>query len=198
MKSHRLQETFDEIFRSDEWWEFENLSQISTFPQHYWAESQEIRCRSSRLDCRYNARVMLKTHPFCACSFNLSQFRDWEMLAEKLSQTVNRGRSAYRRNLFLLRETLLPVLERFSAQANERRLAEAGWRLIEIFRNGSNLPTLKNDELSVLRKVLENLPGTPLLHLKMPEQDFMTREEMREKFNDWVGELPSEPVLLKI
>jgi hypothetical protein len=198
MKSHRLQETFDEIFRSDEWWEFENLSQISTFPQHYWAESQEIRRRSSRLDCRYNARVMLKTHPFCACSFNLAQFGDWEMLAEKLSQTVNRGRSAYRRNLFLLRETLLPVLERFSAQANERRLAEAGWRLIEIFRNGSNLPTLKNDELSVLRKVLENLPGTPLLHLKMPEQDFMTREEMREKFNDWVGELPSEPVLLKI
>jgi hypothetical protein len=26
----------------------------------------------------------------------------------------------------------------------------------------------------------------------------MTREEMREKFNDWLNELPNEPVLLKI
>jgi hypothetical protein len=198
MKSHRFQEIFDEIFRSDEWWEFENLSRIPIFQQHYRTEAQEIRRRSSQLDCRYNVREMLKTHPFCACSFNLAQFEDWEMLAEKLSETVNRGRSAYRRSLVLLRETILPLLEQFSAKTNAHDLAESGRRLIEIFRDGSNFPLLKNGELIVLQKILENLPVAPLLHLKMPEQDFMTREEMSEKFNEWVGELPNEPVLLKI
>ena len=44
MKSHNLQEKFDEIMRSDTWWEFENLSKIPIFPQKIWEETQDI-CR---------------------------------------------------------------------------------------------------------------------------------------------------------
>lgn len=198
MKSHRLQETFDEIFRSDEWWEFESLSQLPIFQPQYWKEAQAIRRRLNQLDCRYNVRDMLKTQPFCACSFSLAQFRDWEMLAENFSETVSRGRAAYRRNLHLLRETLLPLLEQFSAKTNDALLVEASRHLIESFRSGLTFPLLKNNELMILQKILENLPVSPLLHLKMPEQDFMTREEMREKFNSWVSDLPNDPVLLKI
>jgi hypothetical protein len=151
-----------------------------------------------QLDCRCNVREMLKTHPFCACSFNLARLKDLEMMPENLSKIVNRGRLAYRRNLLLLRETLLPLLEQFASRSNNSELNVAAAHLIEIFRSGSNFPLMNNNELIVLQKVLENLPVSPLLHLKMPEQDFMTREEMREKFNDWLNELPNEPVLLKI
>ncbi len=198
MKSHLFQEMFDEIFRSGEWWEFENLSRMPMFQMHYWKEAQTIRRHLQQLDCRCNVREMLKTHPFCACSFNLAQLKDLEMMPENLSEIVNLGRIAYRRNLFLLRETLLPLLEQFTSTSNNRELSAAGAHLVEIFRGGSNFPLMSNNELIVLQKILENLPVAPLLHLKMPEQNFTTREEMREKFNDWVGELPNEPVLLKI
>jgi hypothetical protein len=55
------------------------------------------------------------------------------MLAEKLSETVNRGRSAYRRNLFLLEKRYCRRSNNFPLKAMNDRKCEAGRRLIEIF-----------------------------------------------------------------
>ena len=91
MKSHYLQEKFEEIMQSDAWWAFEKLSQIPVFQHSYWTEVQKMCRRFRQLDCKFEVREMLKTHPFCACSFNLSQIEEWETLPDQLSLKIDRG-----------------------------------------------------------------------------------------------------------
>lgn len=160
MKSHHLQEKFDEILRSDEWWEFENLSHLPVFRQSFWEEAQK-NCRQFReLDCRFDVREMLKTHPFCACSFNLAQIREWEKLPHRLLDAVNRGRESYRRTLSQLGSELLPVIEKISR--NSREFSDAAENLSAILKNGREIPLLTNDELFVIQKALESIPQSLL------------------------------------
>ena len=156
MKSHHLQEKFDEILRSDEWWEFESLSRLSIFQPTFWTEAQK-NCRQLReLDCRFDVREMLKTHPFCACSFNLAQIREWEKLPVHLLETVNRGRADYRRALSAVGGTLLPVIEKIGRDDGE--FSATAKRLNEIFNNGAEIPLLTNEDLIVIQKALEAMP----------------------------------------
>jgi hypothetical protein len=160
MKSHHLQEKFDEILRSDEWWEFENLSRLSIFHQTFWNEAQKD-CRQFReLDCRFDVREMLQTHPFCACSFNLAQIREWEKLPNRLFETVNRGRASYRRTLLMARETLLPIIEKVAR--NENEFAETAGNLDKALKDGGEIPLLTNDELIIIQKALETIPASAL------------------------------------
>jgi len=199
MKSLLLEEKFDEILRSDEWWEFENLSKIRIFQQKYWKEAQRIRRQLKQLECRNQVREMLKTHPFCVCSFNLAQIKEWENLPQTLWQTVNRGRFSYRRNLLMLKETLVPLVEQFSVQTKDEDFSASAANLLSSLQSDINFPVLTNYELIILHKIFADLPSTPILHLKMPvPTDYLSRDKLRENFNNWIDELPDEPVLLKI
>lgn len=159
MKSHHLQEQFDEILRSDDWWEFENLSHFPIFPQRFWDEAEK-NCRNLReLDCRFDVRAILKTHPFCACSFNLTQIGEWEKLPANLRETIVRGRASYRRTLSTVRDSLIPVFDRLAKTKNE--FAEPAQTLGNYLREGKVIPTLSNDELFVLQKALKAIPQIP-------------------------------------
>ncbi|MEO6590145.1 MAG: hypothetical protein ABIP06_12665, partial [Pyrinomonadaceae bacterium] len=156
MKSHHLQEQFDEILRSDDWWEFENLSHFQIFHQRFWNEAEKD-CRQFReLDCRFDVRAILKTHPFCACSFNLTQIGEWEKLPANLRETIVRGRASYRRTLMMVREVLIPVLEQLAETKNE--FSEPAQTLGKYFKEGKMLPSLSNDELFVLQKAIQAIP----------------------------------------
>lgn len=199
MKSHQLLENFDEIMRSDEWWEFENLSKIAIFQQNYRKEANELCNRLKQLDCRYNVREMLKTHPFCACSFNLSQSGEWENLPKKLWETLNRGRISYRKSLLMLRETLLPLIEQFAAKNNDEAINETVSQLKQTLSETKELKVLTNGELMILQKIFSILPSSPMLNLKIPTgTDFISREDLRKKLNLWLDDLPDEPVLVRV
>jgi hypothetical protein len=159
MKSHHLQGQFDEILRSDEWWEFENLSHFPLFPQKFWTDAEK-NCRQFReLDCRFDVRAILKTHPFCACSFNLSQIREWERLPAVLRENIKRGRASYRRALAASRDVLIPIFEQIARSGDE--FAEPARNLASILREGKEIPPLSNDELFVLQKALKSMPKPP-------------------------------------
>jgi hypothetical protein len=199
MRSHHLQERFDEIMRGDDWWEFENLSQMPIFPRVFWQEAQQICRRFKELDCRFSVREMLRTHPFCACSFTLAQQPEWERLPETLQATIERGRTTYRRILFSLKDTIAQLVSHFSSQQSGEEYAGAAARLTEIFAQGREIPPLGNAELIILQKAFENLPTSLFLKTNFPAGgDFIGREELREKVVRWLDELPNEPVLVKI
>ncbi len=159
MKSHHLQERFDEILRSDEWWEFENLARLPVAHPDYWKKAQKICRQFKELDCRFDVREMLKTHPFCACSFNLSRFRSWEKLPLTLQEIIDEGRESYRNSLRSLSETLVPLIEQFSAQNRDNEFAEASLHLIKILEGNANFRFFNNNELIILRKVFESERG---------------------------------------
>ena len=162
MKSHHLQEKFDDILRSDEWWEFENLSRFSVFPDSRWKEAQHI-CRQLRdLDCRFDVREMLKTHPFCACSFSLQQIREWEKMPQKLEEAIHQGRNVYRRALLMLGDALIPLVLQFAEQNKSEQFSGAVAHLIEALRGDGQIPLLTNEELIILQKVFEQNAFSPI------------------------------------
>ncbi len=199
MKSHHLQEKFDEILQSDEWWEFETLSRISIFPNKSWLEAQKISRQLKELDCRFNVREMLKTHPFCACSFNLEQIREWEHLPRKLEETAKQGRAVYRKVLKMLGITLIPIVAQFSGEDADEEIKQAVENLTEFLQNGKEITILSNTELIILQKVLSNLLQSPRFEVDVPiENNYVSREEFRAKINGWLDEMPGEPALLKV
>lgn len=156
MKSHHLQEKFEEILRSDEWWEFESLSRLSIFQPSFWNEAQKSCQQLRELDCRFDVREMLKGHPFCACSFNLAQIREWEKLPASLLETVSRGRAHYRRALSAVGNALLPVIKKIGR--DEVEFSATAERLDEILKDVEGVPLLTNEDLIVIQKAIGTLP----------------------------------------
>jgi hypothetical protein len=199
MKSHHLQERLDEIMRSDAWWEFENLSRLPIFPGIYWDKVGKIRRRLRELDCHFSVRDMLQTHPFCACSFNLSQISEWERLPQKLEETIEDGRKSYRRILLALSDTVAQLVSHFAKRENDDEYTAAATQLLEIFVAGREIPPLDNLQLTVLQKSFENLPASILIKSDFPHtQDFVSRRKLKELVNKWLDEIPNKPVLIKI
>lgn len=199
MKSHHLQEQFDEIMRSNEWWEFENLSHLPVAPQIHYREAKQICQQLKELDCLFSVREMLKTHPFCACSFNLAQIREWERLPQTLKQTIEKGRESYRRILLTLKDTLAQIIAHLGSRPMDEEYKAAVGKLSDVFKQGKEIPLLGNAELVILQKAFENLPTSILLKTSFPAtNDFVSRNDLKEQVIKWLDELPNEPVLMKL
>lgn len=154
MKSSLLGEKLDEILSGDAWWEFESLSRLSVFEKNYWNESQEIVRRLKALDCRFQVREMLEMRPFCACSFNLSQIREWEKLPAELERLIERGRKSYLEILRARIDTLAPLIGRFAAESNDGELVEAAESIAEILQSrGERREPLTNNQLIILQRL---------------------------------------------
>jgi hypothetical protein len=198
MKSHYLQDKFREILESNEWWEFVNLSRLTIFQKTYWKEAQRIHRQVKDLNCRFDVTAMLKSQPFCACSFNLAQIWEWENLPSALEEIITRGRRSYRKILQMLNQTIVASIENFAAENTDEEFLNAAINLIEIFKEDKEIPLLSNHELIILQRIFESLPTSPLVLVKPPaEESFLSGEELRFQVNDWLDNLPSEPVLLK-
>lgn len=199
MKSHHLQEKFDEIMRSDEWWEFENLSSLPVFQQKHWQGARRLHRQFRELDCHFNVRELLKDHPFCACSFRLSQVEEWENLPERMRKIIEEGRKSYRQTISLLTPVLIPLLQAHASSERLTEYSEAAANLANTLKNEQPLRLLSNAELIVLGKVLQSIPPNPLLSVALPTaESFVSREDLRAKLTDWLDKLPDEPYLLKI
>ena len=53
MRSHSLQAGYNEIMRSDDWWEFENLGRIVLFDPRFASEVAAIRRSFDELDYQF-------------------------------------------------------------------------------------------------------------------------------------------------
>lgn len=195
MKSHLLQEKFDLIMRSDEWWEFENLSLLPIFHKHYWNKAQSLCQQFNELDCGFDVKEMLKLHPFCACSFNLSQISEWESLHLQLAKVIKKGRDSYRNTLRIMKQNLVSGLKEFIQNNKEIEFRTAAANLIAIMEEQESFRLLRNSELIVLSKVIQLMSNSPLLNVNLPtELNFQDREELQKQLDDWA----ISPYLLKI
>ncbi len=155
MKSQHLKEQFDEIIKSDFWWEFENLSRLEIFEKNFLNEAENIRRRFKELDCRFEVREMLKIHPFCVCSFDLKKAREYENLPSELEAAIRRGRRYYLKTLRSHGRTLIVLIRELTENYQENGFAEAASELTNFLKSEDESKVLTNDELIILQKVLE-------------------------------------------
>lgn len=160
MKSDYLHERFNEILRSDEWWEFENLSALPAFRQDYWNQAQQIRQQVAVLNCRFNVRELLQSHPFCACSFSLAKIRDWEKLPVEFEEIIFNGRQKFRESLLMSAELLIARLKILSADHADRELHQTANHLMTLLSDGNfdDSAILNSSEILVLQKIFNNQP----------------------------------------
>ncbi|MCS6874244.1 MAG: DUF6079 family protein [Pyrinomonadaceae bacterium] len=199
MRNSELQDRFEEIIGSDEWWEFENLSKISIFPKTYYNRAKMIYFNGKKLNCKADVREVLKRYPLCSCSFRLSMAEEWKKLPDKLREVVERGRLSYRKVIRVLRDTLVSMLEQIIQESKKKEEKQVAQELVDILQSGRDFPLLSSKEMVVLKKAVSMIKASPMLMIELPEDEsFMSRAELQERFSEWFEELPDDPVLMKI
>lgn len=181
MKSPHLQEKCDELMRSDALWEFENLSRLEMFRHDYWSQAQKISRQIKELDCKFNVRELLETHPFCACSFSLAKMKELENLPRQLDKIIDEGLRKTRAALKSLSPVLIPSIERFSENNTDAELLQPIANLRKALLNNDESPHLSSVELSILQKINESF----------------IKSETAPDINQLPDDLPNERLLSK-
>ena len=164
MRSHSLQAGYNEIMRSDDWWEFENLGRIVLFDQKIASEVAAIRRSFDELDCSFAVRDALQKRPFCKCSYGLSREREFEALPERLSIAIQRGLRSYKETLVNEQKKVTPLLEKVLSDTRDPEVSATATQLIDAIRKGDELPRLSLIDLQVLQQAL----GTTIRPFERP------------------------------
>lgn len=198
MKSRDLKVKFDSVVSSEGWWEFESLSRIPIFSPIHWNQANSLRRLSRHLECRFDARRILEEQPFCACSFSPATKRDFERLPENVHAVVEAGRASYREVLAMLRDVICETVENLARNSWDDNFKSSAVSLITHLNTEGGIPLLGSDEISVLKKAVENIPVTPMLNVDLPRTDFVSRSQLRSHVSAWLDNLPEQPVLLRV
>ncbi len=159
MRSHSLQASYNEIMRSDDWWEFENLARIRLFDPRPAAEVSMLQRLFAELDCSFPVRDALLTRPFCKCTFGLSNEKAWERLPERFNDAIQRARRSYRETLLNQRKVITPLLQKMESESSDKEFAMAATGLIGLITRGAELPRLTVVELQTLQLAVRSLSG---------------------------------------
>ena len=154
MRSHSLQAAYNEITRSDDWWEFENLTRISLFRPEIGAEVARLKRLFDELDCGFAVRDALQTRPFCKCSFGLAKEKEWEGLPNRLLAELHAALRSYRQTLADEAEYVAVHLQDFQKEAQDAEAASAAGELLRMLPQGAGMPMFSLTQLQVLQKAL--------------------------------------------
>jgi len=199
MRSKYLHEKFDEIKRSDKWWEFENLSSIELFEPTQWVNAKKMIRQLRQLDCKADVRKMLTEQPFCICSFSLTKLDYWERLPQSLMSMIDQGLAAYREKLKEISAELIPQIEKFSAGAVEPEVKEAASNIISAINGAGGMRSFGGIEVKILQKLLGR-PETDMIGRisTFDTADVSNVDELDSEFSSWVEEQTDEEMLLNI
>jgi len=199
MNSRQLKKEFDQIQKSDEWWEFESLSKLPIFKELHWKKTQKLLKQFHSLECYFDVRENLEMQPFCSCAFNLAQMGELAKLAKSFAQAMKSGRLAYRKTLHLMNAFVAEIIEENVLLKQDKKLKVEAEKLVAILTADESESLLSNDQLSILHLVLDENFQSTTIEVALPKQNkIFTSEELRESLNAWVDELPNDSVLLKV
>jgi hypothetical protein len=199
MRSKYLHEKFDEIKRSDKWWEFENLSTIELFEPTQWITAKKMIRQLRQLDCKADVRKMLLEQPFCICSFSLTKLEYWERLPQSLMSVIDQGLKAYREKLKEVSGELRQKLESFSAGALEQEVKEAVSNILAEIESDGSMRSFGGLEVKILQEILGRPDKGSLARIStFHVADVTNVDEFDSEFSSWVEEQTDEEMLLNI
>ncbi|MBX3243681.1 MAG: hypothetical protein KF685_04325 [Acidobacteria bacterium] len=166
MRSHDLQEKFDEILRTDIWWEFERLSDISTLRGPEWASVKAIMNRFRQLDCKFDVRAALLQRPSCICGFYMREANSWQQLPDLLWSEITKGQAAIRSRLREMAPELSSRMDELSRSSNDS-ISQACREMAAILRSNKDLPRLSDIHLIALRRAFTR----KIIEAPLPDED---------------------------
>jgi hypothetical protein len=186
--------------RSDEWREFEALSQLQLVNRRYWDEATTLLERARHAECELPVRQLLTEHPSCACRFRLASAETLARLPQEISELVERGRAAYRRTLLFLSTPLAIALDALARKDGDTETANRARSLSGAFAQGAGPVQFSAADVQLIESALARMSSPPPVRLRLPLSDYglLTRDELRARLNQWLDDLPNEPAVVEV
>jgi hypothetical protein len=155
MRSHQLQSRVEEVLRSDDWWEFQNL--ISGRGRRTADGELVFRLvkMSRDLGCSADTAGLLKTQPFCECGFSISKAPEWSSLPENLEASLVNALNGLKAELADNREALITEITSLVAAGSDPSIKDTAGALTAALESGSFPLRFPPEELTLLRESIK-------------------------------------------
>lgn len=189
-----------ELRRGERWREFEALARLPVVSSQVWRQAETLLRQSEGGRCTMPVRVILDTRPACACRFRLSRAGEMEELPQELEALMERGLEVYRRTLLMLGASLAISLDALSRRETDEALMARARSLASGLAQGRLPERLTRQDVALVERALRRMPAPPPVRVVAPNGDagLLTREELRARFEQWLDELPEQPVLIEV
>jgi hypothetical protein len=191
----------DELLRSDEWREFEALSELSILNTRYREEVISLVEVARNARCALPVRQLLTERPSCACMFRLAHASVVRRLPQALGEMVEFARSSARRTLTLMAVPLASALEHLAQDGEgDEETKSRALSLAEGFHAGRVPETFPAADIHLIERALKATTAPAPVRVQAPVETFglVTREELRARLNQWLDELPDQPALVEV
>jgi hypothetical protein len=189
-----------ELRRGERWREFESLARLPVVSTQVWRQAEALLRLAEVARCTMPVGVILETRPACACRFRLSHAAELEELPQELEALTERGLEVYRRTLLMLGASLAISLDALARRESDDALMARARSLASALAQGRLPARLTRQDVALVERALRRMPAPPPVRVVAPNGDagLLTREELRARFEQWLDELPEQPVLIEV
>jgi len=200
LRDEERQRAIEELTRTDEWREFESLSQLQIVNRRYLEEATRLLDLACRVECELPTRQLLEEKPGCACRFRLTFAFTLSRIPQDLADIMERARAAFRRTLLFLNAPLAIALDALARKDGDEETITRARTLSGMFAQGTVPDIFTPADVSLIEKALDRMATPPPVRLELPGSDYglLTRDELRARLNQWLDDLPSEPALVEV
>lgn len=193
-------EALTELRRGERWREFEALARLPVVSGQVWRQAEGLVRQAEGWRCTMPVRVILDTRPACVCRFRLARASELEELPQELEALMERGLEVYRRTLLMLGASLAISLDALSRRETDDALMARARALASGLAQGRLPERLTRQDVALVERALRRMPAPPPVRVVAPNGDagLLTREELRARFEQWLDELPEQPVLIEV
>ena len=189
-----------DLRRSERWREFESLARLPVVSSQVWRQAEGLLRVAEGTRCGLDVRRLLAGQPACACQFSLARAQELAELPQELEALMERGLAVYRRTLRMLGTTLAISLDALARRDAETETAKRARNLSAAFAQDRMPEKFTCQDVRLVERALRRMPAPPPVKVVAPngESGLLTRDELRARFEQWLDELPEQPVLIEL
>jgi hypothetical protein len=195
-----LRASLIELRRGERWREFESLARLPVVSSQVWRQAEALLRSAEGGRCTLPVRIILETRPACACRFRLSRAPELEELPRELETLMERGLEVYRRTLLMLGASLAISLDALARRETDDGVMARARSLASGLAQGRLPERLTRQDVALVERALRRMSAPPPVRVVAPNGDagLLTRDELRARFEQWLDELPEQPVLIEV
>jgi hypothetical protein len=195
-----VRESLQQLKRGERWREFESLARLPVVSSQVWRQAEGLLRQAEGSRCELDVRRLLSGQPVCACRFRLSRAAELSELPQELEALMERGLGVYRRTLSMLGTTLAISLDALARRETEEETTRRARSLSTAFAQGRMPEKFTRGDVRLIERALRRMPAPPPVKVVAPNGDsgLLTRQELRARFEQWLDELPEQPVLIEL